>query len=153
MKILMVCLGNICRSPVAEGILREKINQHQLDVTVDSAGTSGWHDGEPPDPRSIKSAASHGIDISQQVSRKLSVEDFEAFDLIFAMDRNNLENIKAVCPPQYLDKVDLILNVDQPGSNREVPDPYYTSDGFEEVHLLLDSACDALVKRIKVSIQ
>lgn len=149
MKVLMVCLGNICRSPVAEGILKEKINQHQLNVEVDSAGTSGWHDGEHPDPRSIKNAAKYGVDISKQISRRLQLSDFENFDLIFAMDKNNLQHILAACPPAFRHKVGLILNVDQPNSNREVPDPYYTEDGFDEVHQLLNAACDELIKELK----
>ncbi len=147
-KILMVCLGNICRSPVAEGILKHKLEQNKLEAYVDSAGTSGWHDGEQPDERSMKNALFNGVDISNQKSRKVKLKDFEEFDYIFAMDQQNYNNLLQICPPQYQHKLNMILNLSHPGKNLSVPDPYYTTDGFQEVFDLLDNACDELIEKI-----
>jgi len=148
-KILMVCLGNICRSPVAEGLMKLKAKEYNIDVTVDSAGTSGWHEGSAPDERSSSNALKHGIDIRSQKSRPFKKDDFEKFDIIFAMDHSNYNNILAICPSQHLNKVRMILNESMPGKNKAVPDPYYTSDGFEEVFQLLEEACDTIAKKIK----
>ncbi|MED5363208.1 MAG: low molecular weight protein-tyrosine-phosphatase [Bacteroidota bacterium] len=140
-KILMVCLGNICRSPLAEGILRSKLPKTHF--SIDSAGTSGFHNGSPPDPRSIKVAQKNGINIDNQKSRPFRANDFESFDLIFVMEssnhRNVLKNAKSDIERQ---KVKLIL--DYPGSKtKEVPDPYYAGDkGFESVFNLLNNGCD-----------
>jgi len=147
-KILMVCLGNICRSPVAEGILKNKLQQNKIEAFVDSAGTSGWHDGEQADARSIKNAKNNGIDISNQKSRKVKLADFNDFDYIFAMDEQNYNNLLQICPPQYHNKIEMILNLSYPGKNLNVPDPYYTTDGFQEVFDLLDKACDELIQKI-----
>lgn len=145
MKILMVCLGNICRSPLAEGILKAKIGSKGLDWEVDSAGTSAWHIGDPPDPRSIEIARTNGIDISSQKARQFKYQDFETFDLILVMDSSNYNNIKSMAKTDsQVAKVKLILNFSQPGSNRKVPDPYY-DDNFEAVYHLLDMACEALL--------
>lgn len=146
MRVLMVCLGNICRSPLAQGILESKCAEAGLNWFVDSAGTSGWHDGELPDPRSIKTAAENGIDITDQQSRLFIKEDFERFDLILAMDSSNFQNIlKLATTNEDKEKVQLILNLVFPNENRAVPDPYY-NDGFDLVFELLDSACDQLIE-------
>lgn len=148
-KVLMVCLGNICRSPVAEGIMKQKAIDYGIEIFVDSAGTSGWHEGSAPDERSSSNALKHGIDIRSQKSRPFKKEDFEKFDLIFAMDHSNYNNLVNICPVPHLNKVKMILNESHPGKNKAVPDPYYTTDGFEEVFQLLDEACETIAKKIK----
>lgn len=145
MKILMVCLGNICRSPLAEGIMRSKIEQHNLDWMVDSAGTSSWHIGHPPDERSIKIAEENGIDISMQKARQFETQDFNKFDKILVMDSSNYSNVKNIGNQENSDMIELILNYVQPGMNMNVPDPYY-NDNFHEVFQLLDEACDQIVQ-------
>lgn len=148
MRVLMVCLGNICRSPLAEGILDHKIKLHQLDWTVDSAGTSGWHEGEKPDTRSIDVAIQHQIDISKQKSRKYTVDDFDNFDLILAMDSSNYQDIiKLARNESDKNKVKLILNYSYPNSNKAVPDPYYEG-GFEYVYTEIEKAIEHLIKDI-----
>ena len=149
MKILMVCLGNICRSPVAEGVMRQKAAEHALDINVDSAGTSGWHDGNPPDPRSIANTKQNGIDISRQESRKVSVPDFKMFDRIYAMDASNYENLINLAPKEYHGKIKMILNELHPGENMSVPDPYYGNDGFQLVFDLLNDACESIALELK----
>jgi len=145
MKILMVCLGNICRSPLAEGIMKHKCEERGLDWTIDSAGTSGWHKGELPDSRSISTAQEHGIDITDQRSRQFLESDFSNFDLILAMDSSNYQDIiKKTRDKAAIDKVKLILNYVFPGENRQVPDPYY-NNGFDHVYGLLDSACERIL--------
>lgn len=147
MRILMVCLGNICRSPLAEGILKEKIQQNKLDWEVDSAGTSGWHSGELPDRRSIRIAEKYGIDITDQRSRKVRSIDYEEFDLIFAMDTQNYKDLMELARPDEQEKIKLILNEIYPNENRSVPDPYWDDNGFEKVFDMLDKACDAIIER------
>lgn len=143
----MVCLGNICRSPLAEGIMKKKVEENNLDWEVDSAGTGYWHIGETPDERSIAVARKYGIDITDQRARQLRPPDLEAYDLIFAMDSNNYRNIKTFAKtPEEEDKVELIMNLTKPGYNQNVPDPYYNSDGFEEVYHMLDMACDKIIE-------
>lgn len=147
MKILMVCLGNICRSPLAEGIASHLVGKAGLDWEVDSAGTSGWHDGALPDKRSIAIAKEKGLDITNQRSRKLRASDFVEFDLILAMDRANLRDILALAPEEASPKVHLILNYTQPGLDLEVPDPYHGGpDGFEHVFHLLEAACQRMIE-------
>jgi len=146
MKILMICLGNICRSPLAEGIMRSKIIQNQLDWEVDSAGTSAYHSGEQPDPRSIQTARNHGLDISQQRSRQITLSDLDEFDQLYVMDSSNYNNVKKLCKNQkQLNKIQLIMNAVEPASNRAVPDPYWDDNGFEKVYQMLDKACDVIV--------
>lgn len=146
MKILMVCLGNICRSPLAEGILAYKAQAARLNWTVDSAGTGHWHAGERPDRRSIATAREHGVDITGQRARQFQPADFERFDRIFVMDTQNLRDVlRQAQSPAHREKVGLILDLLHPGENRSVPDPYYDDDGFEAVFQMLDAACDALV--------
>lgn len=145
----MVCLGNICRSPVAEGVMRQKAAEHALDINVDSAGTSGWHDGNPPDPRSIANTKQNGIDISSQESRKVIVPDFKMFDRIYAMDASNYENLINLAPKEYHGKIKMILNELHPGENMSVPDPYYGNDGFQLVFDLLNDACESIALELK----
>lgn len=148
MRILMVCLGNICRSPLAHGILREKSNGG---IEVDSAGTSSWHAGEPPDPRTIAVAKKRGVRLSDLRARPFEPADFDRFDKIFVMDRNNLEDVLAMARNEDdRAKVDLLLNQLSPGSDAEVPDPYFGGDrGFEEVFELVEKACDSILKNHK----
>ena len=147
--ILMVCLGNICRSPLAEGILAAKCEH--LPVVVDSAGTSAHHIGEGPDHRSIHIATINGIDIGDQRARKLMKSDLNDFDLIFAMDSDNYTNIlKLAVNEEERKKVKLILNESAPEQNIAVPDPYYGGDqGFENVFLLLNEACEVIKNKLQ----
>lgn len=144
----MVCLGNICRSPLAEGILKSKVDATK--IYVDSAGTGGYHIGNAPDPRSIKVANEHGLDISAQVCRKFTVSDFDSFDLIYAMDKSNYTNIIGLARNNDdVEKVKLILN-EISSSDKEVPDPYYDAeDGFEHVFQMIDQACDSIATRLQ----
>lgn len=148
MKILMVCLGNICRSPLAEGIMKAKL---PADFVVDSAGTSGFHSGDAPDPRSIAVAQKYGIDISNQRSRQISVQDFEDFDKIYCMDKSNLSNVLALAEnDEQRKKVSLLLaEADGESIFTEVPDPYYGgAKGFEKVFEMIDIACEEIAKKI-----
>ena len=148
MRILMVCLGNICRSPLAEGILQEKIRGQGLDWTVDSAGTGHWHVGDRPDPRSIAVARKHGIDISGQRGRQFSPGDFERFDHILVMDNQNRRDVLRLAQHErHQEKVRLILEYTHPGGQESVPDPYYDDNGFESVFQMLDAACDAFISQ------
>ena len=149
MKILMVCLGNICRSPLAEGILAHK-TQH-LDVTVESAGTAGYHIGKLPDERSIEIAKKHEIDISNQKARQFSRADFDEFDIIYAMDTNNFAHLTSLTENQNeRDKIRMILNEINPESFESVPDPYYGGDnGFHIVYNMLDKACNKIITQIE----
>ena len=146
MKVLMVCLGNICRSPIAHGILEQKAPANWV---VDSAGTSGWHSGERPDTRSILTAKGRGIAIDQQKSRTLIEDDFNRFDIIFAMDSSNYNNILRLAPDEESAfKVRLIMNEVYPEENRQVPDPYTGGqNGFEEVYDMLELALDEFLKK------
>lgn len=147
----MVCLGNICRSPLAEGILRSKINPEK--VLVESAGTGGWHVGELPDPRSIEVAQDHHLDITNQRCRKFTYADFQEYDLIYVMDRSNLNDVLSLTKnEQDAQKVQMILNEIHPGQNLDVPDPYYGGDrGFENVFQMLEEACDIIANKIQKS--
>ena len=143
----MVCLGNICRSPLAEGILKHKVRQRGLDWTVDSAGTGSWHSGDLPDRRSIATARQYGIDITDQRARQFQTADFERFDRIFVMDTQNRRDVLRLARlDEHRAKVQLILDLTDPGEDRNVPDPYYDDDGFEQVFQMLDAACDKLLK-------
>ena len=147
-KILMVCLGNICRSPLAEGILKSKLPQDKF--IVESAGTGDWHIGKKPDERSIATAAKNGIDISKQRGRLFKVADFESFDYIFVMDNSNYDNVIELAPNLAAkNKVQLILNELFPGENVDVPDPYYgLQNGFDMAYEMLNESCDILAKRL-----
>jgi protein-tyrosine phosphatase len=142
MNILMVCLGNICRSPLAEGILKKLLADKALTWNVDSAGTSSWHKGNLPDYRSIEIAKSKGIDITDQRSRPLVMEDFVKFDYILAMDQSNLKNIYRLLGNRSTRaKIDLLLEFDPNSAIKEVPDPYYENN-FEYVYQLLFKSCN-----------
>lgn len=144
----MVCLGNICRSPLAHGILEHKVRDRGLDWTVDSCGTSGYHAGGPADPRSMDIAEKNGIDISQQRSRRFIPVDFERFDRIYVMDSSNYQNVmRQAVNEEEKAKVELIMNEVTPGRNIAVPDPYYGEFGFENVYQMLDHATDAILTR------
>jgi len=147
----MVCLGNICRSPLAEGIMKDKAEKSGLEVVADSAGTAAYHVGEPPDQRSMEVAKKHNIDISNQRARQFEVRDFDAFDRIYVMDKNNYEDVIALATStEDVEKVDLILNAVNPGENRSVPDPYYGGkDGFDKVYSMLEESCSAIVEKLK----
>ncbi len=149
-NILMVCLGNICRSPMADGLLRKKVKDLGLSVLVDSAGTSSAHKGSRPDSRMRHTAKHFGTPIDDLISRPFSVEDFDKFDLIFAMDKNNMRDILSLSRTENdRRKVKLILNELYPGEDREVPDPYYGGEqGFIDVYRMLDEATDKLLLRI-----
>ncbi len=124
-KVLMVCLGNICRSPVAEGVLRHVANKKGLKIIVDSAGTANYHVGESTDKRSIANAKKNGVDISMLRGRQFNVLDFDEFDYIFTMDESNLKNVLALAKTEeHKQKVDLLLNTAYPNKNLPVPDPY-----------------------------
>ncbi|WP_440880751.1 low molecular weight protein-tyrosine-phosphatase [Tenacibaculum sp. C7A-26P2] len=147
MKILMVCLGNICRSPLAEGILASKVVSKN--IIIDSAGTSGYHAGEHPDKRSIKIAEKKGIDISKQRSRKFMIDDFEKFDLIYAMDESNFQDLITLARNENeIKKVKLILKEVSENKILNVPDPYYGSNqGFEKVFEMLNEACEVIASK------
>jgi protein-tyrosine phosphatase len=147
-KILMVCLGNICRSPLAEGIMRSKLSN---DFIVDSAGTGGWHAGELPDKRSISTAKNRGLDITSQRARQFKISDFDTFDYIYVMDNSNYKDVIALAPnDEAKSKVKLILNELFPNENVDVPDPYYGGqDGFENVFDMLNEACDVIARKLK----
>jgi len=143
----MVCLGNICRSPLAEGILQSKVDPDK--VFVDSAGTAGYHVGNPPDHRSIGVAKKYGLDISRQKCRRFSETDFLEFDHIYVMDRSNFSNVSRLATnEQEINKIKLLLDeVDL--DIQEVPDPYYGGDdGFEKVYQMIDMACEAIAKKL-----
>ena len=151
MRVLFVCLGNICRSPTAEGVLRHKLQQAGLErqVEVASAGTGGWHAGEPPDKRTQRAAQLRGYDLSQQRAQQVRVQDFERYDLILAMDNSNLRDLQAMQPANGKAELDVFLRRYK-GVKSEVPDPYYDGEqGFVEVLDLIEAACDGLVIELK----
>jgi len=143
----MVCLGNICRSPLAEGILREKARAAGLDWEIDSAGTNGCHTGEPPHPLSLKVARHNGIDIGNQRARQFTAADFQRFDKIYAMAGDVIDDIRRIAGRQFdPSKVDLLMNEVHPGSNEDVPDPWYGPEpGYHEVYAMIDQAADHII--------
>lgn len=143
MKILMICLGNICRSPLAHGIMEQMAKEKGLDWEVDSAGTGNWHVGEPPDRRSISTARRHGIDISGQVCRLFKVSDFDTYDHLFVMDKNNLHDILAMArSKEDQKKVKMLLG------DKIVPDPYYDNELFEPVFNMITEGCKEIIKQL-----
>lgn len=144
----MVCLGNICRSPLAEGILRSKVNTDK--VFIDSAGTGGWHVGGMPDERSIAVAKKHAIDLTDQRCRKFSTSDFDNFDIIYVMDKFNYRDVTSMARTESdKNKVHLILEELKTSGNIEVPDPYYGGDnGFENVYQMLNESCDVIADKL-----
>ena len=149
MKILMVCLGNVCRSPLAQGILEHKAKKAGLNWEIDSAGTNGYHNGEPPHRLSQKVALLNGIDICNQRSRQFVKEDFDRYDKIYAMAEDVIDDMKAITREKYdPSKVDLFLNELYPGKNKSVPDPWYGPEpGYHEVYKLIEQVCDKIISR------
>lgn len=147
-KILMVCLGNICRSPLAEGIMASKLPKAKF--SVDSAGTGSWHIGQAPDARSIAAAKNNKLDISKQKGRQFDRSDFEIFDYIFVMDKSNYDDVIALAQNQnHKNKVQIILNEMYPNENVDVPDPYFgLTNGFEIVYKMLDEVCTIIAKKL-----
>jgi len=147
-KILMVCLGNICRSPLAEGILQSKLPADKF--KVDSAGTGNWHAGQGPDKRSIATAKNRGLDISCQIARQLKVNDFTEFDNIYVMDNSNLRDVLRLAPNEAAKaKVKLMMDEIFPGQDIDVPDPYFGGpEGFDKVYDMLDEACEIVANKL-----
>lgn len=147
-RVLMVCLGNICRSPLAEGILKSKLPEDKF--YIDSAGTANYHIGNPPDKRSVAVAKKYGINISLLKGRQFKMTDFDAFDYIYVMDKSNYQNVLSLSRnAQDKAKVKFILNEIYPNKNFDVPDPYYGGDqGFENVYKMLDEACDIIADKL-----
>ena len=145
----MVCLGNICRSPLAEGILSSK-GKH-LKIEVDSAGTSAYHTGKKPDIRSIEIANKYSIDLNKQRARQFSRADFDKFDIIYAMDTNNYAHLISLASTETeRNKIRMILNEINPNAYQSIPDPYYGGDnGFQDVYNMLDKACDKIIQNIE----
>ena len=151
-SVLFVCLGNICRSPLAEGLFRAVLAERGKDLVIESAGTGGWHAGEEPDRRSIAVAAQHGVDISAQRARKVLPEDFSRFDLILGMDRANVRDLKALAPQAARDRVHLYLDF-ATRKAADVPDPYYDgAEAFASVYRMIREASEALAKRLEASV-
>ena len=145
-SFLFVCLGNICRSPTAEAVFRLKAEEAGLHVKVSSAGTGSWHEGEPPDSRSIKAGMRRGYDFQGQVSRKITKKDFLEYDYILAMDKNNLQDLIKICPDYLIPKISLFMDFSIGTGVDEVPDPYYGGkDGFNEVLDLIELASKGLI--------
>ena len=151
-RILFVCMGNICRSPTAEGVFRKVLEEQApgLDVQVDSAGTHGYHVGAPPDPRACRAAERRGVDLRRLRSRKVTPQDFEYFELVLAMDDQNREFLLELCPAEYRHRVRLLLEFAPHLERREVPDPYYGgSTGFEHVLDLVEEAATGLLEHLR----
>ena len=151
-QVLFVCLGNICRSPMAEGVFRHLVAEAGLVdvVSADSAGTGPWHVGKPPDKRGRATAARHGIDIGGQRARQIAADDFAAFDYVLAMDSDNLETLLRAAPPPYQDRVTLFLRFGTAYEARDVPDPYYgDGDGFDRVFDMIETASNGLLAEIE----
>lgn len=148
MKILMVCLGNICRSPLAEGILQQKAFDAGLTWNVESAGTNSYHIGEPPHPLSQKVARVNGIDISKQRARRFKPEDFDMYDRIYALANDVMDDIQRIAKKRFDPaKADLLMNELYPGKNMDVPDPWYgTEPGYHEVYSMLEKVCDKIIE-------
>jgi protein-tyrosine phosphatase len=146
MKILMVCLGNICRSPLAEGIMKAKLDKYNFPYSVDSAGTGNWHEGEAPDHRSVKIALENGVDISEQRARGFRQEDFDRFDRIYVMDKSNYRTlVDRTSELSHHAKIKLIMDEGNE-IGKEVPDPYYGNlNDFRDVYRMLDDICEEIV--------
>ena len=150
-KVLFVCMGNICRSPTAEGVFRHKVEQinAEAEIAIDSAGTHAYHVGNPPDTRAQNAALKRDIDLSRQRARRVSKDDFSDFDYVIAMDESNKHDLLSICPTGYEDRVHLFLDFSDDEA-LEVPDPYYgQSRGFEIVLNLVENASDGLLKHIR----
>lgn len=151
-KILFVCLGNICRSPTADGIFRRLVSGANLDqkIIVDSAGTENWHTGKTPDSRTVAAASKRGYDLSVLRARQVRPSDFDEFDYILAMDKSNLADLERIKPPHFIGHLGLFLEFGERGDYREVPDPYYgENDGFELVLDLVEGAAQGLLNHVR----
>ncbi|WP_107312622.1 low molecular weight protein-tyrosine-phosphatase [Burkholderia metallica] len=151
-SICFVCLGNICRSPTAEGVMRRQVDAAALAdrIAIDSAGTGDWHVGEPPDARAQAAALGRGYDLSALRARQVSAADFERFDLLLAMDAANLAELRRRCPPQYRDKVRLLMEFAPDSTETEVADPYFGgAQGFEQVLDQIEHACAGLLDTLR----
>lgn len=153
MKILMVCLGNICRSPLAEGILQHKAFKAGLRWSVESAGTNSCHTGDAPHPLSQKVAKLNGIDICRQRARRFTAEDFEVYDKIYALAGDVLDDMRHIAKNKFdASKVDLLMNELYPGRNMDVPDPYYGGEhGYHEVYKMIDKVCDKIIEKYAIN--
>ena len=150
--VLFVCMGNICRSPTAQGVFEYLVEEASLGerIDIDSAGTHAYHIGEKPDQRATQAAAGRGIDLSRQRARRVEVADFEQFDYVLAMDSSNFDELAAICPQQHQDKIQLFLEFAEDLSQREVPDPYYGGNqGFERVLDLIEMSARALLEDVR----
>ncbi len=144
MKILMVCLGNICRSPLAHGIMEQLAADNHLDWTIDSAGTGNWHVGQGPDPRSTRTARNHGVDISKQICRQFRISDFDDYDAIYVMDKSNLSDVLSLARNNAdAAKVKLLLG------DKEVPDPYHNDTQFEPVFKMVEEGCRMIIEQYR----
>ncbi|TVQ83738.1 MAG: low molecular weight phosphotyrosine protein phosphatase [Micavibrio sp.] len=153
-KLLFVCTGNICRSPTAEGIFRHLADEAGLAdrFSIDSAGTHGYHEGEPPDSRSIITARQNGVDLSGQTARSLRMEDYHEFDLILAMAKSHLNHMQQQKPPDGRAEIELFLDYLPDFKNQDVPDPWYGhEDGFQHVFDLVHSGCEALLRQLQAA--
>ena len=152
MKILMVCLGNICRSPLADGLLAQKIMNENLNHNVDSAGTCDHHIGQSPDARMTKTAENFGLSLSHLRAREFTAADFDEFDRVYAMDKSNYQNIISLSRNQSdINKVRMILDENHPNQDMEVPDPYYGGkEGFLNVYSMLDEATDCIMNELRI---
>jgi len=151
-RVLFFCMGNICRSPTAEGVMRARLAAAGLDVEVDSAGTHDYHVGSPPDDRTQEHALKRGYDLSSLRARQLEAADFERFDLVLAMDSNNLSRARALCPAEQRHRLKLLMDYAPAEHGRVVPDPYYGgAEDFETVLDLAEIACDGLLAELRKS--
>jgi protein-tyrosine phosphatase len=151
-KVLFVCMGNICRSPMAEGAFKHYVREAGLAgrIVSDSAGTHGYHVGDPPDPRAQAAASRRGYDLASLRARQVRADDFDAFDYVLAMDEANLRWLEPLCPPQHARKLKLLLEFSDDAARREVPDPYYGgADGFENVLDLVEQAAQGLLRHLR----
>lgn len=150
-NVLFVCMGNICRSPMAEGVFRYRLEQRavEYDIEIDSAGTHGYHEGSPPDKRAQVAAARRGVDIGSLAARRVAADDFDRFDFILAMDADNLEFLLELSEPEHREKITLFLDHSRVRAGDEVPDPYYGGPiGFERVLDLIEEASEGLLDEV-----
>lgn len=151
-KVLFVCMGNICRSPTAQGVFEKLVDEHALSgqIQIDSAGTHAYHVGEPPDVRAAEAARRRGVNLDQQRARRFSAEDFDEFDYVLAMDSSNYADMSAVCPPEHSARLRLFLEFTPVPGATEVPDPYYGgATGFERVLDMIEAASAGLLAEIR----
>ena len=151
-SVLFVCMGNICRSPTAQGVFERLVEEAGLEtqIVIDSAGTHAYHIGEPPDRRATQAAANRGIDLTPQRARRVHEDDFESFDYVLAMDNSNLEDLRAICPVEVRARIRLLLDFAEAGQSNEVPDPYYGgAHGFERVLDMVEAGATGLLRDIQ----